>query len=156
MASAGATTWPPDTERFFMELSTMITRAQQQRNATATQFDSSEFFVRRVEEYEITLSVLRASSYEPGFRDLGTSLDLLKKISTCSYERAGWLGCRDLGFSNRDLGKRAESRHINKKKIHLGNRASPVNRSCQPGRVSINYQMPGSQTFYTFKGIALT
>ena len=45
-ASAGATTWPPDTERFFMELSTMITRAQQQRNATATtQFDSSEFFV---------------------------------------------------------------------------------------------------------------
>ena len=30
----------------------------------------------------------------------------------CSYERAGWLGCRDLGcrdlgFSSRDLGKRA-------------------------------------------------
>ena len=25
----------------------------------------------------------------------------------CSYERAGWLGYRDLGFSNRDLGKRA-------------------------------------------------
>ena len=108
----------PDTERFFMELSTMITRAQQQRNATATQFDSSEFFVRRVGEYEITLSVLRASSYEPGwpgwpgFRDLGTSLDPLKKISTCPYERAVWLGCRDLGFSNRDLGKRAESRHV--------------------------------------------
>ena len=35
MASAGATIWLPDTERFFMELSTMITRAQQQRNATA-------------------------------------------------------------------------------------------------------------------------
>ena len=25
----------------------------------------------------------------------------------CSYEREGWLGCPDLGFSNRDLGKRA-------------------------------------------------
>ena len=29
------------------------------------------------------------------------------KFSMCSYERAGWLGSRDLGFSNRDLGKRA-------------------------------------------------
>ena len=28
------------------------------------------------------------------------------KFSMCSYERAGWLGSRDLGFSNRDLGKR--------------------------------------------------
>ena len=25
----------------------------------------------------------------------------------CSYERAGWLGCRDLGFINRGLGNRA-------------------------------------------------
>ena len=25
----------------------------------------------------------------------------------CSYERVGWLGSRDLGFSNRDLSKRA-------------------------------------------------
>ena len=41
-----------------MELSTMITRVQQQRNAAATQFDSSEFFARRMEEYERTLSVL--------------------------------------------------------------------------------------------------
>ena len=40
-----------------MELSTMITGAQQQRNATATQFDSSDFFVRRPEEYEVTLKV---------------------------------------------------------------------------------------------------
>ena len=55
-------------------------------------------------------------------------LILLKKISTCSYERAGWLGCRDFGFSNRDLGKRAESRHMNRNQFHLGNRASPVNR----------------------------
>ena len=29
------------------------------------------------------------------------------KFAMCSYERAGWLGSRDLGFSNRDLGKRA-------------------------------------------------
>ena len=29
------------------------------------------------------------------------------KISIFSYERAGWLGSRDLVFSNRDLGKRA-------------------------------------------------
>ena len=41
-----------------MELSTVITGAQQQRNATATQFDSSDFFVRRREEYEGTLIVL--------------------------------------------------------------------------------------------------
>ena len=29
------------------------------------------------------------------------------KFSMCSYERAGWLGSRLLGFSNRDLRKRA-------------------------------------------------
>ena len=33
-----------------MELSTMITGAQQQRNATATQFDSSDFFYEKFEE----------------------------------------------------------------------------------------------------------
>ena len=27
----------------------------------------------------------------------------------CSYEREGWLGSRDLGFSNLDLSKRAEN-----------------------------------------------
>ena len=58
MASVGAAIWLPDTETFFVELGTIISRAQQQRNATATQFDSSEFFVRRLEEYERTLSVL--------------------------------------------------------------------------------------------------
>ena len=42
MASAGAAIWLTDKERFFMELSTMMTRAQQQRNATANQFDTSE------------------------------------------------------------------------------------------------------------------
>ena len=30
------------------------------------------------------------------------------KFSMCSYERAGWLGSRDLGFSNWDLAKRAD------------------------------------------------
>ena len=58
MASAGATIWLPDTKRFFGELSVIITRAQQQRNLTATQFGSLEFFVRRLEEYERTLCVL--------------------------------------------------------------------------------------------------
>ena len=78
MASAGATIWLPDTERFFVELITVITRAQQQRN-------------------ERTLSAL----------------------TTRIEESSQWLYAR------------------------------------RPGRVSINYQMPGSQTFYTFKGIAL-
>ena len=59
MASARPAIWLPSTETLFMELRRMIARAQQQRNATATQFDSSEFFVRRLEEYaERTLSVL--------------------------------------------------------------------------------------------------
>ena len=31
------------------------------------------------------------------------------KFSMCSYERTGWLGSRDLGFSNRGLGKRAKN-----------------------------------------------
>ena len=48
----------PQYMKFFMELSTMISRAQQQPNATATQFDSSDFLVRRLEEYEGTFIVL--------------------------------------------------------------------------------------------------
>ena len=43
-----------------MELSTMTTRARQQRNTTVTQFDSSDLFGRRPEEYEGTLIVLTA------------------------------------------------------------------------------------------------
>ena len=58
MVSAVAAIWLPDTQRFFMGIKHMITRAQQQRNATASQFDSSDFFVRRPEEYEGTLIVL--------------------------------------------------------------------------------------------------
>ena len=55
MASAGAAIWLTDKERLFMELSTMMTRAQQQRNATSNQFDTSEFFVGRLEEYKQAL-----------------------------------------------------------------------------------------------------
>ena len=40
MASAGAAIWLQGIKTLFMESSTVIARAQQQRNATATQFDS--------------------------------------------------------------------------------------------------------------------
>ena len=43
-----------------------------------------------------------------GFRDLALPLNPLM-FSMCSNERAGWHGSRDRGFSNRDLGKRAEN-----------------------------------------------
>ena len=47
--------------------------------------------------YSMWSGKLRVSSYEPGW------------FSMCSYERVTWLGYRDLGFSNRDLGKRARN-----------------------------------------------
>ena len=53
----------------------MITRAQQQRNATATQFDSLDFFVRRVEEYERTLSVLTTRIEESYVQEINLSLN---------------------------------------------------------------------------------
>ena len=37
--------------------------------------------------------------------EISSYLQILCKISICSYERAGWLGDRDLGFSNRDLSR---------------------------------------------------
>ena len=40
--------------------------------------------------------------------EISTSKSVVKTLM-CSYERAGWLGYRDLGFSNRDLGKRARN-----------------------------------------------
>ena len=58
---------------------------------------------------KLPLIDLRASSYEPGFRDLALPLNSFVKFSMSSYDRAGWLGSRDLGFFNRDLGKRAEN-----------------------------------------------
>ena len=75
----------PSTETFFMELSIMIARAQQQRNATATQFDSSEFFVRRLEEYaERTLSVLSTRIEE----SYAQEITLFGKPLTWYLERA--------------------------------------------------------------------
>ena len=58
MVSAGAAIWLQGIKTFFMESSRVIARAQQQRNATAAQLDSLEFFVPRLEEYKRTLSVL--------------------------------------------------------------------------------------------------
>ena len=50
-----------------MELSTMIPEAEQQRNARATQFDSSVFFVRRPEEYEGTLITVLTTRIEESY-----------------------------------------------------------------------------------------
>ena len=45
-----------------------------------------------------------------GFRDLALlASKSFVKFSMCWYKRVGWLGFRGLGFSNRDLGKRAET-----------------------------------------------
>ena len=84
MASAEAAIWLPSTERFFMELSTMITRPQQQRNATANQLDSSDFFVHRLEEYESTLIALTTrieKSYPQDITLIGYSNQLLGILS---------------------------------------------------------------------------
>ena len=66
---------------------------------------------------------LRASSYEPGLTGMARfprsrlAALFFTKISMCSYEKAGWPGNRDLGFSDRDLGNRAgnfsNSSHMN-------------------------------------------
>ena len=57
-----------------MELSTMMTRAQQQRNATANQFDTPEFFVGRLEEYERALlfvaRILKSTTTNGSFRNV--------------------------------------------------------------------------------------
>ena len=81
-------------------------------------------FLIRVETLSIVGQICsRASSYEPGFRGLAlpqprsvhmrgqagsvSEISPYTSASMCSYDRAGWLGSRDLGFFNRDLGKRA-------------------------------------------------
>ena len=75
----------------------------------------------------VYFSGLRASSCEPGWpdwpvsRDLRISLDLFKKISACSHERVVWLGFRDPGFSNEDLGNRTGNfSHVNTSARLLG------------------------------------
>ena len=66
----------------------------------------------------------RAFSYEPGqpgwlgFRDLALRLFSFQKFHMSSYEKAGRPGYRDLGFCDRDLGKRL--------KIFLYEHHSPV------------------------------
>ena len=59
----------------------MIARAQQQRNTTATQFDSSELFVRRLEEHERTSSVLTEESYAQEITLIGYLHQLLQSLS---------------------------------------------------------------------------
>lgn len=74
----------------------MITRAQQQRNATATQFDYSELFARRMKEYERTyegqiffVSTLNALSRLHGLK-IGT-LDLLQMLCFWMFRRRSTL-----------------------------------------------------------------
>ena len=104
MASVGAAIWLPGTETFFMELSTMIARAQQQQNATAIQFDSSESFVRRQEEYERTLSVLTTKiekSYAQEITLLGLYLNHLLGIlneQRCHFEGVAEESERDMDW----------------------------------------------------------
>ena len=62
-----------------MELSTMTTRAQQQRNTTATQFNYSDFYVRRPEEYEGTLIVLN-TRIEESYGYLNQLLCILSEL----------------------------------------------------------------------------
>ena len=63
-----------------MKLSTMTTGAQQQRNTTATQFDSSaDFFARRPEKYEGTLIVL-TTTIEESYGYLNQLLCILNEL----------------------------------------------------------------------------
>ena len=97
MASAGAAIWLPDTYRFFMKLSTMTTRAQQQRNTTATQFDSSaDFFVHRPEEYEGTLIVL-TTRIEESYGYLNQLLCILNELR-CHFQGIAEESERDMDW----------------------------------------------------------
>ena len=57
----------------------MTTRAQQQRNTTATQFDYSDFYDRRPEEYEGTLIVL-TTRIEESYGYLNQLLCILSEL----------------------------------------------------------------------------
>ena len=72
----------------FIELSTMIARAQQQRHATATQFDSSELFVCRLEEHERTLCVLTTRIEESYAQEISFSIRFILKALTWYLEQA--------------------------------------------------------------------
>ena len=90
-----------------MELSTMITRAQQQRNATATQFDSSEFFARRMEEYERTLSVLTTRSEESYAQEICLISNLHQLLGILNELRCHFEGIAE--ESERDIDSFEES-----------------------------------------------
>ena len=62
----------------------MTTRARQQRNTTVTQFDSSDFFVRRPEEYEGTLIVL-TTRIEESYGYLNQLLCILNELR-CHFQ----------------------------------------------------------------------
>ncbi len=101
MASAGAARWLPDTERFFGDLSRVITSAANALNNTATQFDSSEFFIRRLDEHERTLNVLTVRIEESYAQEtclignLRQLLDILSELRS-HFERIAEESERDL------------------------------------------------------------
>ena len=80
-----------------MKLSTMTTRAQQQRNTTATQFDSSaHFFVHRPEEYEGTLIVL-TTRIEESYGYLNQLLCILNELR-CHFQGIAEESERDMDW----------------------------------------------------------
>ena len=80
-----------------MKLSTMTARAQQQRNTTATQFDSSaDFFARRPEEYEGTLIVL-TTTIEESYGYLNQLLCILNELR-CHFQGIAEESERDMDW----------------------------------------------------------
>ena len=80
-----------------MKLSTMTTRAQQQRNTTATQFDSSaDFFVRKPEECEGTLIVL-TTRIEESYGYLNQLLCILNELR-CHFQGIAEESERDMDW----------------------------------------------------------
>ncbi len=75
MASQGARIWLPNTEDFFNELVQFAANAEQNRTAC----DSSDFYCRRLEEYQGTLNVLtrRIAESFPMERHLLNNLEIL-------------------------------------------------------------------------------
>ncbi len=75
MASQGARIWLPNTEDFFNELVQFAANAEQNRMAC----DSSDFYCRRLEEYQGTLNVLtrRIAESFPMERHLLNNLEIL-------------------------------------------------------------------------------
>ena len=75
----------------------MTTRAQQQRNTTATQFDSSaDFFVRKPEEYEGTLIVL-TTRIEESYGYLNQLLYILNELR-CHFQGIAEESERDMDW----------------------------------------------------------